>query len=174
MKHLMMDIETLGTKSFCVVVSIGVVEFDPTTGKVGDSRYWNIDVKDSLGYKLQVSGDTLQWWMGQSHEARKGLFTDTYPLKTVLDELRVFCKGKGYKVWGNSARFDLGLVENLYTLFKEDIPWSPWNEMDVRTLANLRPDIKKNYKHEGINHNALSDCYKQIGYISEIWKDLKL
>jgi hypothetical protein len=171
-KHLMIDIETLGTKPYCVVLSIAAVEFDIETGKTGKEFYERIDLKTSVNSKLQIDADTLQWWFNQSKEAQKELFINVKPLREVLTKLTTFCKKKGYKVWGNSARFDLGIIESLYLIHKELVPWGKWSELDVRTMSFLRPDIKKNYTHEGVDHSALSDCYKQIGYTSKIYQDL--
>jgi hypothetical protein len=171
-KNLMIDIETLGTKPYSIVLSIGAVEFDFESKQTGKEFYERIELQSSIDSKLRMSADTMKWWFNQSREAQKELFINPKPLKEVLSLFTTFCKGKGYTVWGNSAKFDLGLIDNLYDIHKQGIPWGKWSEADVRTLSWLRPEIKKNYIHKGVDHNAISDCYKQIGYCTEIYHDL--
>lgn len=47
------------------------------------------------------------------------------------------------------------------------VPWKYWAVNDVRTIVDLKPDVKKNYKFEGTKHSSVDDCKHQIGYLSE-------
>lgn len=175
MENIMIDIETLGTKSNSVICSIGAVEFDLTTGEIGREFYHRIDIQSCLNAGLRVTGSTIQWWLQQSEEARNEI---AMPGGTFLTTtLQAFANPGLFnwanaKVWGNGARFDLGMLSDAYNACRLEIPWKHWNERDVRTLVAFAPEIKKNTVHTGVAHNALSDCYHQIKYCTEIYQQL--
>jgi len=172
MKHLMVDIETLGNKAGAAIVSIAAVQFDLKTGETGETFYRNIDLQSCLNAGLKVSGDTVIWWMQQSDLARRKLSENTIPLSIALSAFNGFIANfytASMEVWGNSARFDLGILEVAYTALKIETPWAYWNERDVRTLVSFAPEIKQNIPFEGVPHDALADCYHQIKYCSAIW-----
>ena len=169
----MLDIETLGTQSNSVIISIGAVRFNLETGETGEEFYKNIDIDTCLDMGLKVSGKTIQWWLSQSGSARDALKKDQGGLHSVLFHLSEFINEKDY-VWGNSARFDLGLLSDAYNKINVNIPWDFRNELDVRTLVYLNPIIKKDIvkENKGVAHNAIDDCKLQIKYCSKIHKNL--
>ena len=74
-------------------------------------------------------------------------------------------------IWGNSARFDIGKLEDAYVACSyHDNPWYFRSERDVRTLVAFAPDVKANIPFEGIEHSPIDDCKHQIKYCSAIWK----
>lgn len=79
---------------------------------------------------------------------------------------------KNTKYGGNSARFDLGLLENAYDKAMLSIPWKFYQERCVRTLVSFNPEIKNNLEFTGTAHNALADCYHQIKYCNLTWISL--
>ena len=170
--HLMLDIETMGSESYSSIVSIGALEFDIETGKTGKEFYVNVDLQSCMDLGLIVNASTIMWWLKQSEQARKDLTERTVlPIENALLEFAQFCR-KDYQIWGNSARFDCGILQNAYDKAGIPIPWDFRNERCVRTLVSFNPEIKKNFKPIGTAHNALSDCYFQVGYCSEIWSSL--
>lgn len=177
MKNLMIDLETMGTDSYSAILSIGAVGFDMETGKTGPEFYCNVDLDSCIKKGLRLNGRTVMWWMAQSNEARESL-TNPAPkkLEDALSSFSLWVRSnfseESVQVWGNSARFDLGILQNAYEKVNMDAPWKFNNERCVRTLASFSPETKRNYVHDGVDHNALSDCYKQIGYCSAIWKNL--
>jgi len=173
MKHIMLDIETMGNQSYSAILSIGAIKFNLDTGETGDKFYTTIDLKSCIDLGLRINADTLKWWMNQNEQAKKDLFGgDQLCVEDALIKLSHFIN-KGDIVWGNSARFDCGILQNAYELCNIKLPWDFRDERCVRTLVSFAPYIKENYKYEGTYHNALSDCYNQIGYCYEIWKTLK-
>lgn len=172
MKHIMIDIETMGNGSNTAIVSIGAVKFDLNTGETGDTFYKIVDLQSCLDIGLNVKGSTIMWWLSQSEESRKELYENKgKSIDVVLEDFSKFCTTE-YEVWGNSPRFDLGILHDAYRKLNLDISWNFRKERDVRTLVSFAPDIKENYKFEGVLHNALNDCYNQIGYCVEIWNKL--
>lgn len=170
--HLMLDLETFGSDSDSVICSIGAVEFDIKTGETGRQFYQKIDVQSCLDMGLKVSGATLMWWLRQSEDARRELY-DAKPehVGVVLQNFRVFFNalGKDTEIWGNSNRFDMGILENAYKKNFVKIPWDFRKERDVRTLVSFRPEIQKETVFEGTAHNPIADCMFQITYCTKIW-----
>lgn len=172
-EHLMVDIETMGTKSYSSIISIGALEFDINTGVTGKEFHVGVDLRSCMDAGLKVDPATIQWWMDQSDEARKSINNmDSVPLIEALSMFSDFMKGMNYQIWGNGVRFDLGLIENAYHILKLPIPWKFYNERDVRTLVSFRPEIRAEITHSGVAHDALSDCYHQVEYCSAIWKEM--
>lgn len=170
---LMLDLETMGNESFSAIVSIGALEFNLETGETGKEFYVNVDLQSCLDLGLTVNASTIMWWMNQSDQARHDLTSKkALPILDALSEFSIFINNNDYRVWGNSASFDCGILANAYKKANIEVPWMHWNERCVRTLASFKPEIKKAFKFKGTAHNALDDCYHQVGYCYEIWKSL--
>lgn len=168
-QHLMLDIETMGTDSFSSILSIGAVEFDIKTGKTGKEFYTNVDLQSCLDIGLTINASTVMWWMERSEQARKDLTKRApIPIAEALKKFSDFCN-KDYQIWGNSARFDCGILQNAYDKMFIPIPWDFRKERCVRTLVSFNPGIKDAVPFSGTSHNALDDCKFQIKYCSEIW-----
>lgn len=169
---LMVDIETMGNQSFSSIISIAALEFNLETGKTGKEFHMNISLESNMELGLNPNPDTIMWWLQQNEQARIDLATSfKVTINEALMKFRDFCS-KEYNVWGNSARFDLGLLQNAYNRLLINIPWDFRKERCVRTLVSFAPDIKVNYSYTGTAHNALADCYNQVGYCSTIWNSL--
>jgi len=174
-KHLMLDIETLGTESNSAILSIAAVEFDLDSGETGETFYEKVDLQSCLDAGLKVNGSTLAWWVSQTPEALKEAFSDeSRSLKDVLSDLKEFCKNGDYHVWGNSARFDCGIVADAFkaTGVSDTPPWDFRKERCLRTLVSFAPEVKQEHRFEGVLHNALDDCLNQISIASKVWSKL--
>lgn len=174
--NIMLDIETLGDTPGSVVTSIGAVRFDIETGEVGEKFHQFIPLSDSLNSGFTVTANTLLWWLKQPTDSLEyltdGLMSAKDSLLYVLENFTDFVT-KDDIIWAKSPRFDCSILGHVYTKVGYDIPWNFRNERDVRTLSAQCPQVEKNWKFTGTKHDALSDCYNQIGYCSEIWKILK-
>jgi DNA polymerase III epsilon subunit-like protein len=170
MENIMIDIETLGTSPGCALLSLAAVKFDIKTGEAGETFYQTIDLNSCIDSGLTICPDTFKWWLCQSREAQNDLLSkEGLKLPLVLQLFSNFIT-EDQIVWGNSARFDLGILEYAYKSVNIPVPWKSWNERCVRTLSSLYPDVKKNEKREGIHHNPLDDCLFQIKYLSKIYQ----
>jgi exodeoxyribonuclease VIII len=90
-----------------------------------------------------------------------------------LSDFIEMCGGKDIVfVWGNSARFDLGLLHNAYQKCNMPYPWDFRKERCVRTLLALKPQAKTVTQNVGVAHNPVDDCLFQIKYCTEVWKSL--
>lgn len=185
-KHIMLDLETMGTKSNSVIVSIAAVPFDLETGEISHEYFYKkVNLQSCLDVGLKVNGDTIFWWLQQSEKSRQELIKNSenaLNIDLVLDELSEYIKFNvgisanihpDFEIWGNGARFDIGILEDAYAAcgYKQ-LPWNFRNERDVRTLVSLAPHIKKEFKFEGIEHNPVHDCFHQIKYCHAIYKHL--
>lgn len=172
MKHIMIDIETMGSQSHSAIISIGAVRFDLETGAIGERFYVNVDLQSCLDAGLLINSDTLMWWLNQNEEARKKITEKGVALSVALLSLASFIDDDS-EVWGNSARFDLGILSDAYNKLNFQIPWNFRKERCVRTLVAFAPEIKEAEVNIGVAHDALADCIFQISYCSKIYKKLK-
>ena len=171
MGHLMLDLETMGKKSKSAIVSISAVEFDMKTAKIGKKFYERVDLQSCLDRGLIVDASTIYWWLMQSEAARKEICKNSNDLPSVLMKLNTFmmCLENDFQMWGNGARFDIGILEDAYVACDIKGRWNFRTERDVRTLVSFAPEIKENLPFSGTEHNAVDDCIHQIKYCSAIW-----
>lgn len=179
LNDLMVDIETLGTKPGAVILSVAAVRFNIETGETGEIFNEKIDIGSCLDAGLVINADTLKWWMTQNEEARNKVFgvnqnpRDFISLENALTKFSYFAtKIPNCDIWANSPRFDVGILENAFNKVGMTIPWRYSREMDVRTLSAIAPEIRSEIKFEGVQHDALDDCYHQIKYCTAIWKHI--
>jgi len=171
---VMLDLETMGNKSNAAIVSIGAVEFNLETGETGREFYKVVDLQSSLDYGLNVNGSTIYWWLQQSEAARKRICEKGDNLAGVLGEFNLWMQDcvEKVKIWGNGARFDIGILEDAYVACQLETPWYFRSEMDVRTLVALKPEIKATFPNIGVEHDPIDDCKHQIGYCCATWRSL--
>lgn len=175
--HVMLDLETMGKNSNSAIVSIGAVEFDIKTGKTGREFYSRVDLQSCLDIGLKVNASTIYWWLQQNDAARLELTKPARKLRDVLIDLTIwFGENKhDFYLWGNGARFDIGIIEDAYVVCGFNTPWNFRNEKDLRTITGFSPEIKNRIQTEntGVEHNPIDDCKTQIKYLYEINKRIK-
>jgi exodeoxyribonuclease VIII len=169
--HVMIDIETLGTKANSVITSISAVRFSMETGVIVAELEVYVDIDSCLKYGLEIDGSTLKWWASQPNVA-ESIPDDCKDLKKSLKILSKFIT-KDDKVWGNSNRFDLGVLDNAYQKTGLSLPWNFRKERDVRTLVSFKPEIKENLEFKGTRHRGMDDLKHQVEYCHMTWKRLK-
>lgn len=179
MKHLMVDLETLGTESNSVILSIGAVFFDLDTGKLGAEYTRAITIKSCLDANLKINARTAVWWMRQEDALKNWANSLKLELREALSEFAEFIAMNSLgtteelQVWGNSNRFDLGILSDAYNVLQQDIPWNFRKERDVRTLVSYGEDIKtavvKEAEQSGATlHDPLIDAKLQVKYCHRI------
>ena len=180
---LMIDIETTGRNPGCAIIQIAAVPFNINTGEISTNVFKmsiNLEKQRLKGFNLDKN--TINWWKGTNKNLFLKLSNSENHYVQVASEFqkwfRKLYKCKDIRVWGNSNRFDLGILEGWYQKSigtKEFQPfWNTWLERDVKTLASLNPQIKANTKFEGTKHNAIDDCKHQIKYCRAIVRKYKL
>lgn len=170
MKHLVVDLETLGTVPGCVILSIGAVFFDENG--LGAEFYKVINKRSCEEAGLLVNQDTVDWWNKQSMDATQVLRdaeTSVDTLASVLEEFNAFIKqDTGVKVWGNGADFDNPILAKAYEAVGVKQGWLPYNGRCYRTLKNIAPGPK--LVRVGTYHNALDDAKSQALHAIELFK----
>ncbi len=120
---------------------------------------------------LKVDASALMWWMDQDLEVLKSLSTNPSPLAKVLSNFEAWID-PGVNVWGNSPRFDCGILGDAYRAFDLALPWNFRLERDLRTLVSLAPEVKENHVFIGDKHNPVDDCLNQIDICHKIYRHL--
>jgi len=179
MKHIMVDIETLGTNSNSAVVSISAVAFDLESGKLGKQFEVGINILEQILYGGIIDNDTVQWWSTQSEEAKGSLVNlDTVSVKGALDAFNrwiadtISVDFKDAKLWGNGVGFDNVIIRNLYSRHDKHFVLPYWCDNDVRTLVTLGNINTRDFKFSGTKHNGIDDCKHQINYCAVAYKGL--
>lgn len=178
MNNLMLDLETMGVNPGCAIVSIGAVQFDLNTGKLGEKFYTSVDLKSCVDAGLKIEPDTLMWWLKQSDQARNKLYEGKLVLEDALIKFQHFLKSREIDtLWGNSASFDCSILKACYSVldkeaFKGTEPWNVFNEKCYRTITKLFPaNLTK--KDATKAHDPIYDCEYQIANLCRIWRSLK-
>lgn len=176
-KHMMKDLETLGTFMNAPIVTIGACFFDPLTGEIGDKFYRKIDMADAMKFGT-VDPETLRWWFKQDPAAQKELTSGDSKLSDALRDLASFYNtGNDAVVWSNGPSFDTTILDYAYwKCLGQKAPWPFWNVRDVRTVVQLAEGLVKKpaaFTKGGVAHNALDDCIFQVGYVSKMWQALR-
>lgn len=171
----MLDLETMGKRAGCAIVSIGAVEFDINTGETGREYYQRISLQSCLDAGLFVEANTIYWWLQQNESARFELTKPAWRLHMALEHFTAYLQELGdFQIWGNGSSFEFSILQAAYYAagMGENLPWKFRNERDVRTLVSLAPDIRNNTVFDGVIHNPIDDCKHQIKYCSAIWQKI--
>lgn len=179
-KHIMIDLETMGSGSNAAIVSIGAVTFDPKTGVLGADFEIVVNLNSAAFYS-EIDAPTVTWWLAQSEEAR-AIFLRETPKSSLKDALLEFNQwladlgdAKELCLWGNGAGFDNVILNNSFKACKIRPNFTHWNDLDVRTIVKMGRDIlgidpKATLTRDGVHHSALDDAKFQAKYVSVIWE----
>ena len=168
----MLDLETLGTRPGCVILTLGAVKFDPYSLREPDSGiYFRVDVDEQTALGREVQEDTLNWWLNQSEDIREEALgeQDRVSLTTLYRDLNKFLVGVD-NIWAQGPLFDFAILENLYRQCGWPTPWQYWQIRDSRTLFGVHGDPR--VKGKAGLHNALEDCVSQAVAVQEIYNKL--
>jgi hypothetical protein len=170
-QHIMIDIETLGTRPGDSILSIGAVKFDVENG-LGEEFYVGIDTESCKAFGLRAQKSTLEWWGEQSPKVREVAFSGKTGLDIALIKLAVwFPPLENAIVWGNGANFDNAMVAAAYRAIKHDVPWHYWNDRCYRTIVAMF--LKDRVERVGTKHHALDDAKTQALRLIHIAKKSK-
>ena len=170
--HATIDIETIDTCPEATVLSIGCVKFNPLDNSEPHSELYfkvSIDDQDRLG--RTASDDTIEWWSKQNKHALKQLMVDTMPFEKAINEFREWYGDKSIPIWGNSAGFDVQILESaMYSIGYEKPPWKYWHIHCFKTATNLVgvSNSKIRATEDDTHHNALDDAISQTNTLVKI------
>jgi hypothetical protein len=179
--HAMLDLETLGKRPYCPLLSIGACAMRlDTHEEITDLFYQPITLESCLAAGLRVDASTIQWWMTNEHvtqEAREmafGASNNALALPMVLDAFTDWLQSRPLQLWGNSARFDLGILESAYLACGKEPPWDFRLERCYRTVKNLPGAADIEFVRVGTYHNAVHDAVSQALHLRQINLKLQL
>ena len=173
MHDVMLDLETLGTRPGCTVLSIGAVAFDAATGLLGPEFHMHITRESCEAAGLLEDTYTLAWWDEQS-DAAKQVFKECAQGERLFIALGQFGEyletlgGEQVRVWGNGADFDNAILAHCYAVVGMRTPWAYNKSRCYRTLKSLHPQIE--FVSQGVHHNALDDAKSQAMHAMQILK----
>lgn len=191
---IMLDIETLGKKPGCVVLSIGAIAFDPLADLLpepensGRCFYQNLTIFDQLLAGFKIDPDTLAFWQSEkvTVAAVDALKPNQVSMESALFRLVTWCNNlpqagmRPRLVWAKSPDFDCSILEHSAGFYGVNLPWDFRGKADVRTMEHAAalaynpelptppPPIRK-----GTGHNALDDCFYQAAVVQGITRNLR-
>lgn len=169
MKHIMVDLETLGTTADAVILSIGAVKFDLESNKIDDAGFYaSISVESNLDYQRRVSEDTLLWWFKQPAAAQQVFHEPKVALPAALADYSDWVGTDDYTMWSNGADFDLPMLAHAFVQQQMTVPWKYRNSRCFRTYKNLPGAKNIRVADAGVKHNALSDAVTQVKTLQAI------
>lgn len=163
MKHIMLDLETMGTAPGSAVVQIGAVEF--SIYKVCEPLLITISLESCVAAGMRFDPSTVKWWLNQSDAARSSLSTDCISLR---DGLQAFADWIGKDkacIWGDGAAFDNVLLASAYRACRMPLPWHYSGDRCFRTMKKLFP-VERVVSE--VAHNAASDAVAQAKQMQAI------
>lgn len=173
--HLMIDLETLGTNTDCVVTQIGFAVFELKANIVSLQGGYRPDPNEQIfENKRTITWDTFKWWMCQSNEARESMIINAEgPMRDCLwrflnDIETQFGWSNIEGVWSHGISFDIVIMEHLFRQYKIKCPWKYNTPRDTRTIFMLVPDMAM--EKPLVAHNAMDDAVAQALNIQKALK----
>ena len=170
---VMLDLETLSTRPWSVILTLGAVKFSPWDADVNTENglYLKPDVDEQIALERHIQDETVAWWGKQTEEVREeAMGTEgRISLDAMLDDLNRFLVGVD-NIWCQGPAFDIVILEDLYRQMNRPTPWQFWQIRDSRTLFGVHGDPRKKDRHGA--HNALIDCYYQARAVQQIYNDV--
>lgn len=185
----MLDLETFATGQNAAIVSIGAVAFIGDEDSKFNALFSNtpaqlegaglgfhrrIDLANSNATKRGViSPATVEWWLGQSDEARASFVQEPrVPLGVALADFATwieenFAKPRRLRLWSNGPTFDERLIREAFERYGFSFPLSFRGSRCCRTmieLAELYGWDREQFKElsaDIFKHNALHDAVFQ-------------
>lgn len=169
MAHVMLDLETWGTRAGSAIRSVGACIFNPDTGTIGKTFYRNVTDASCEDMGLVKDPRTVAWWAEQSAAASAALDEDQQHIADVVSDFsKWWAANKAVYVWGHGANFDPVLLEAAYEACMLDKPWDFRNVRCCRTvlaMANRKP-----LRGGGTHHNALDDAIAQAKAVAAAFR----
>jgi exodeoxyribonuclease VIII len=181
--HVMLDIETMGTRADAAIVAIGAVRFDT---QIPTSFYTTIDLGSAMQHG-RVDGSTVLFWMRQNEAAREQIYRAKATLKNALLAFRSWliypndANEKTTYVWGRGPSFDCRILRTAFEATGVPCPWVFRNERCVRTILDLCPVTDDEVKAASslcylklVEHIAIDDALRQAFQVRAAYKKLGL
>ena len=198
--HIMLDIETMGTRPDSAILSIGACLFDtpPSSAQTPSFEgaedflslppetrtspwyfYQAIDLQSCLDMGMSATGSTWSWWMRQSELAKNAVMHNTQPIALVLQHFGAWvatARERGnLRVWGHGATFDPVIVAEAYASHHVKCPFDYYEVRDTRTVFDLAEPRAKYWDRAFGNphpHHALYDAVAQARKVAHCYSGI--
>ena len=180
---IMVDIETLGNKTDSTIFQIAAVAFDIETGR--HFQYFHHIANIAENEKMNVTGDTLKWWLNTDKELltkllNKGEESSEELLRMFWNWMTGLVLDHDVYFWGNGILFDNKMIQHQLEALGLGYPIFFRNDRDVRTIVELaaiklgtsEKDLRKKYYDKTAAHDAANDVANQIRLVSACYKEL--
>jgi hypothetical protein len=172
-RHVMLDLETLGSTPGSVILSIGACAFDATD--IVSQFHVHISAASCQRAGLTLDASTVLWWMGQSEMARRAVLdADPKQLDVALMLFDTWLRppfGDAVHLWAKGPSFDCAVLAAAYRAIHRAPPWDFRNERCVRTILALTGVQTKQFSDPNrVRHDALSDALVQARAVQEAMK----
>lgn len=167
---IMIDMETLDTSPYCVILTIGAVRFDPKGSGVVERLELRPTIEEQTEkYNRIINDDTIRWWGEQSPEAIEEAMGDQnrIPFKECMEILYKFCWNRR-AVWSNGASFDVVVAETAWRQLDMRIPWPFYTVRDTRTLYEVA-GVKLKSGGYTTTHKAVEDAERQAIVVQQAY-----
>ena len=170
--HVMMDLETWGTRPGSAIRSIGACVFNmeghnPERHSV---FYTNISDESCLSAGLTKDESTVQWWSEQSEAAQQVLAENPRSLRDAVLGFNLWLgrQGDDVRLWAHGASFDPVLWQAACDAVGEPFAVKFWDFRDTRTVYDLAEiNLRQHRTAEMVHHYALDDCVAQSNAVAE-------
>lgn len=175
-RDLMLDIETLDTSPKAVVLSVGLVRFNPVSRDIAEAAQIVLDLDEQLELGRVINPNTLRWWVSPDPKAPNKLETfrnqiapEGAPPKNLADALSEIhdIAERVHRVWGNGVGFDNTILHSLSNDAIGASVWGYWKDRCFRTFARTF-DAKAKLRKNAADHDALSDAKLQADWMADI------
>lgn len=156
--NVMVDLETLSTKSNAKIIALAAVTFFDTDAYI---KYFYEKCLPVIELGFDIESKTIEWWNKQDEVVRDEAFSGTQLLYTLLINFTAWCKATHCNIilWGNGSDFDNVVLRNAYNAFNLEPPWSYRFNRCYRTLKAIAPkEVQLNPFINPAAHNALEDA----------------
>lgn len=166
---VMIDLETLGTDTDSVILSIGLCKFSLDDLLIHENSLELFpSVESQIGHGRFMDFNTIQWWMKQNKEAQERTFqSGRVSVENALHSIAGYIKDDAnteHVVWGNGSSFDISMLEHLFKMYNIKVPWRYSNVNDFRTFRRFVADNRKS-EAASIEHSAVHDAVAQARFV---------
>jgi exodeoxyribonuclease VIII len=171
--HTMIDLETGGLDPRCMILSIGIVKFNPVNEHIIDTLYLRPSLEEQEALGRVTDDGTIDWWSNQPPSNIEEAWGDKgrIPWAQAMEQVSKFFWGTEY-VWSNGLDFDIPVINMAMRDAGFVTPWNYYNGRDTRTLFQIAGVKLSDDKHV-TTHNALEDAIHQVKTVERAYKKLK-
>lgn len=174
----MLDLETLGKKPGCKILTISACAFSVEEVKPV-SNFFDIALRTDT-QRLTVDQDTVDWWAKQSVLAQAAAFSNVKAVSIGI-ALRYFSdwladlsehESTVPVIWSKGASFDAPILAAAYEVYGLDLPWDFRDERCYRTLESEFKHLVTPPEFVGTQHTSLADAIYQAKYAQSIYSTI--